>query len=122
MRNGSCFLLSCNFLVEFRRRDMCSGGIRHIVGFSESKYLLRSKKVRALDLARLFPADASSTPRANEGPTSSALPWPMAYRPWALAELTRRRPFVDTGRLVVIRRKLTSDRVTIDYGEAFLLF
>ena len=43
---------------------------------------------------------------ANGGPASSALPWPMAYRPWALAELTRYRSFVDTGRLVVIRRKL----------------
>ena len=46
----------------------------------------------------------------------------MAYRPWALAELTVRRPFVDTGRLVVIHRKLPSDRVTVDRGEAFLLF
>ena len=38
--------------------------------------------------------------------------WPMAYRPWALAELTWHRPFVGTGRLVVIRRKLQSDQVT----------
>ena len=41
---------------------------------------------------------------------------------YAYAELTRRRPFVDTGRLVVIRRKLLSDRVTVDCGIAFLLF
>ena len=66
------------------------------------------------DWARPFPADASSPSRANEGPASSALPWPMAYRPWALAEMTRRRPFVGTGRLVVICRKLLSDRV--DFG------
>ena len=59
-------------------------------------YFLRLKKVGTLDWARPFPADASSTSRANEGPASSALPWPMAYRPWALAELTRRRPFFDT--------------------------
>ena len=41
-----------------------------------------------------FPADASSTSCANKGPALSALPW-------ALAELTRPRPFIDTGRLVV---------------------
>ena len=87
-----------------------------------SLYFLCFKKVGTLDWARPFPADASSTSRANEGPASSALPWPMAYRPWALAELTRRRPFVDTRRLVVIRRKLPSYRVTVDGGEAFLLF
>ena len=69
-----------------------------------------------------FPADASSMSSANKGPASSALSWPMAYRPWALAELTRCRPFVDTGRLVVIRRKLPSDRVTVDCDKAFLLF
>ena len=85
-------------------------------------YFLRFKKVGTLDWARPFPADASSTSRANEGPASSALPWPMAYRPWALAELTRRRPFVDTGHLVVIRRKLRSNQVTVDCGKAFLLF
>ena len=84
-------------------------------------YFLRSKKVGTLDWARPFPADASSTSCANEAPTSSALPRPMAYRPWVLAELTRRRPFIDTGRLVVIRRKLPSDRVTVDGGEAILL-
>ena len=72
-------------------------------------YFLRSKKVGTLDWARPFPADASSTSRANEGPASSALPW-------ALAELTWRRPFVDTGRLVVIRRKLPSYLVTVDFG------
>ena len=85
-------------------------------------YFIRFKKVGTLDWARPFPADASSTSRANEGPASSALPWPMAYRPWALTELTRRRPFVDTGRLVAIHRKLQSDRVTADCGKAFLLF
>ena len=85
-------------------------------------YFLRSIKVGALDCARPFPADASSTSRANEGPASSALPWPMACRPWALAELTRRRPFIDTVCLDVIRRKLLSDRVTVDCGETFLLF
>ena len=73
-------------------------------------YFLRFLKVGTLDWACPFPADASSTSRANKGPASSALPWPMAYRPWALAELTRRRPFVDTGCLVVIRRKLPSHR------------
>ena len=61
-------------------------------------YFLRFIKIGTLDWARPFPADASSMSRANKGPDSSALPWPMAYRPWALAELTRRRPFVDTGR------------------------
>ena len=85
-------------------------------------YFLRCLKVGTLDWAHLFPADASFTSPANEGPASSALPWPMAYRPWALAELTRRWPFVDTGRLVVISRKLPSDRVTVGCGEAFLLF
>ena len=60
--------------------------------------------------------------RANEGLALSALPGSMAYRPWALAELTLRRPFVDTGRLVVIRRKLPHDQVTVDGGKAFLLF
>ena len=84
-------------------------------------YFLRFKKVGTLDLARSFPAHASLTSHANEGPALSILPWPMAYRPWALAELTRRRPFVDMGRLVVIRRKLQSDRVTVDCGQAFLL-
>ena len=69
-------------------------------------YLLRFKKVGTLEWARPFPADASSTSRANEGPASSALPWPMAYRPWALTELTQRRPFVGTGRRGGICRKL----------------
>ena len=46
----------------------------------------------------------------------------MTYQPWALAELTQRRPFVDTRCLVVIRRKLPSDRITVNCGEAFLLF
>ena len=41
-------------------------------------YFLRSKKVGTLDLARPFPADASSMSSANEGPALSALPWPMA--------------------------------------------
>jgi len=35
------------------------------------------------DWARPFPADASPTSRANEGPASSALPWHMPHRPWA---------------------------------------
>ena len=87
----------------------------------EKMYFLNFIKVGMLDWARPFPADASSTSRANEGPASSALPWPMAYQPWALAELTRRRPFVDTGRLVVIRRKLPSNQVTVDCGKGFLL-
>ena len=65
-------------------------------------YFLRFKKVGTLDWARPFPADASSTSRANKGPASSALPW-------ALAELTWRRPLVDPGHLVVIRRELSSD-------------
>ena len=56
---------------------------------------LRSKKIGTLDWARPFPADASSTFRANKGPASSALPWPMAYWAWALAELTWCKPFVD---------------------------
>ena len=73
-----------------------------------------------LDPARPFPADVSSTSHANQGPALSALPWPMAYRPWALAELTRR--IFDTGHLVVIRRKLPSDRVTVDCVKTFLLF
>ena len=85
-------------------------------------YFLRFKKVGTLDWARPFAADASSKSRANEGPALSALPWPMAYRPWALAERIRRRPFVDTGRLIVIRRKLRTDRVTLDCGKVFLLF
>ena len=62
--------------------------------------------------SRPFPASSSSPSRANEGPASSAQPWPMAYRPWALAELTRLRPFVDTGRLVRSSRKLPRYRVT----------
>ena len=84
-------------------------------------YFLCSKKGGTLDWARLFPADASSTSSANEGPAASALTWTVAYRPWALEEPTQRRPLVDTGRLVVIRRKLPSDRVTVDFGKAFLL-
>ena len=76
-------------------------------------YFLRLKKLGTLDWARPFPADASSTSRANEGPALLSLPWPMAYWPRALAELTRRWPFVDTGRLIGIRRKLPSDRVTV---------
>ena len=40
----------------------------------------------------------------------------MAYWPWALAKL--RRPFVDTRSLVVIRRKLPSDRVTVDFTQS----
>ena len=35
-------------------------------------YFLRSKKVGTLDWARPFPADASSTSRANKGPASPA--------------------------------------------------
>ena len=61
----------------------------------------------------------------QQGPSSSAVRLPMAYghgRPWALAELTRHRPFVNTGRLVVIRRKLPTDQVAVVCGEAFLLF
>ena len=80
------------------------------------------QKVGMLDWARLFTEDASSTSGAKEGTASSALPRPMAYRQQALAELTQRRPFVETGRLVVIRRKLPSDPVTVDCGKAFLLF
>ena len=52
----------------------------------------------------------------TKGPPHQLYPWP------ALEELTQRRPFVDKGRLVVIRRKLPSNRVTIDWGKAFLLF
>ena len=73
-------------------------------------------------VAREFPANDDQTSCVNEGPALSAVPWPIAYRPWALAELTRHRPFVDTGRLIVIRRKLPSDRVTLNLGKAFLLF
>ena len=87
-----------------------------------SKYFLRFIKVGTLDMARPFPADASLTSRANKGPASSALQWPMVYRPLALDELTQSRPFVDSGHLVVIRRKLPSDRVTVGCGKAFLLF
>ena len=79
-------------------------------------YFLRFKQVGTLDWCRLFP-----TPCANEAPASSALSWPMAYRPWAVAELTRRRPFVGTGRLVIIRRKLPSDQVTVEFCKAFFL-
>ena len=70
--------------------------------------LLRFLKVGTLDWARPFPADASSTSRANEGPALSALPWSMAYRPWALAELTRGRPFVGTRLDVSILLLLTN--------------
>ena len=45
----------------------------------------------------------------------------MAYQPWALAELTRHRPFVDTGCLVIIGKKLPSDQVTVEFGKAFLI-
>ena len=38
----------------------------------------------------------------------------MAYRPWALAELTRLGSFVDTGQLVRSSRKLPRDRVTVN--------
>ena len=41
--------------------------------------------------------------------------------PWALAELTRHRPFVDTGCLVIIGKKLPSDQVTVEFGKAFLI-
>ena len=78
-----------------------------MVGKRQSIYFLHFKKVGTLNWARTCPADASSTSHANEGPAWSALSRPMAYRPWALAELTR--PFVDTGRLIVIRRKLPSN-------------
>ena len=88
---------------------------------AKTKYFLRSIKVGTLDWACPFPADASLTSCANEGPSLSAPAKLMAYWPWALAELTRSRPFVDTGRIVVIRRKLQSDRVTVDVGKAFLL-
>ena len=64
--------------------------------------------------SRPFPATSSSPSRANKGPAPSAQPWPMAYRPWALAELTRLGPFVDTGRLVRSSRKLPRDRVTVN--------
>ena len=39
-----------------------------------------------------------------------------------LAELTQHRPFVDTGRLVIIRKKLPGNRVTVHSGEVFILF
>ena len=51
-------------------------------------------------------------PVPAKGPALSALPW-------ALAELTRRSPCVDTGRLVVIRRKPPSDRVSVNFGSYF---
>ena len=76
-------------------------------------YFLRSKKVGTFDWARKFTADASLTSRAKARFVSLA----MAYRPWALAGATQRRPFVDTGCLVVIRRKLPSDQVTVDCGS-----
>ena len=90
----------------------CGASIFHSVSLH---YFLHFIKVGTLDRALPFPADASSMSRANKGPASSALPW-------ALAELTRRRPFVDTRRLVAICRNLPSDRVTADCGKAFLLF
>ena len=71
-------------------------------------------------VAREFPANDDETSCVNEGRMASQLcqgPWPVG-----LAELTRRGPFVDTGRLVVIGRKLPSDRVTVDCDKAFLLF
>ena len=81
---------------------------KHLLGMQKPNYFLRFKKVGTLDWARPFPAGASLLSRANEGPTSSALPWPMAYRPWALVELTLRGPFVDTGRRGGICRERTS--------------
>ena len=45
-------------------------------------YFLRFKKVETLDLARLFPADASSTSHVNKGPAPSQLcqgPWPVGH-------------------------------------------
>ena len=45
----------------------------------------------------------------------------MAHGLPAMAVLTRRRSFVGTGRLVLIRRKLPSCRVTVGFGEAFTL-
>ena len=51
------------------------------------------------DWACPLPADASSTSSANEGPAC-----------------------VDTGRLVISRRKLARNRVTVDCGKALLLF
>ena len=98
----------------------CAAGVAKLMFIPGKRYFLRFKK-GMLDWARRFPADASSTSRADEEPTSSPLPWPMACRSWALAERSQRRPFVDTGRLVVIRRKLPSNRVTVDCGQAFLL-
>jgi len=56
--------------------------------------------------------------RANKGLASSALSRHMAYQPRALAELTQRGPFVDTGRPDVIRRKLLSNWVTVDCGKS----
>ena len=41
---------------------------------------------------------------------------------WVPAEVTWCNPFVDRGHLVVIRRKLQSNWVTVDCGKAFLLF
>ena len=49
---------------------------------------------------------------------SSAMARAVAYRPWALAELTWCRPFIGTGCLLVICRKLPSDRVTVDFTQS----
>ena len=68
-------------------------------------YFLHSIKVGTLAWARPFPADAFSTSHANKGPASSALPWPMAYQPWALAELTRRRLNMLTAKFLARQRR-----------------
>ena len=48
-------------------------------------------------------------------------PCQLYHGPWPVAELTWCMPFVNTGRLVICR-KLLSDLVTVDCGEAYLLF
>ena len=75
------------------------------------KYFLHFIKVGTLDWARSL-----------QMPPQRPVPAKACLISSALAELTRHRPLVDTGRLVVIPRKLPSKRVTVDCGKSFLLF
>ena len=68
-----------------------------------------------------FPA-ASSSPFNKEPASSAQLRGPIAYRPWALAVLTRRRPFVGTGHHAFIRRtEELSNRIALFGLVGFLL-
>ena len=65
----------CTFVREAVYRNM-----RSVTLCLQGMYYLRSKKVGTLDWPRPFPADASSTSRANEGPALSAQP--AGHGPW----------------------------------------